>query len=467
MSASSPRPEACRLPAVLLGGVLLAVVLGPGCHREEPATAPAAVPAVTNAAPATVALREPPTLDLAGQDEAIVTAVEKATQLVRRNPDNADAWGRLGMVLLVHGFNQPAGVCLTEAARLDPAEVRWPYFLFSIVREADRPAALLLLRKAAANLDSRTLVPETRRAVRQRLAEALIEDGQAEAALTALVPEPEDKSPAPGHELLRARAQFQLGHWPEAQAHAETAATAPEIRHDALRLLAQLAQRRGDTAAAQAQLAEAARLSPWKRLDPLAVELEREGRGLRLDLQNANVLLNANRFAEVRQLLNQTVLLYPHSAYAWLTLGKAELAAARWERAETCFRKAIENDPAMVEAPFQLGQALRGQQRLAEAAASFRRGTELKHDSVPAQYMLGLTLTELGQPAEALPAFQVCVECRPQYAEAYLRLARVLAQLGQLPEAKSRLDSARRLAPFDAATTNLLRAVERELAAPH
>jgi len=451
-----------RIPS---GGLVwLILFMVSGCRREV--TVPVPSPATTEVAAAIPTRSEPPEVDLAGQDEAIVAAVEKAARWVRREPSLSDAWGHLGMVLMVHGFNGPAGVCLVEAALRDPAEARWPYFQYSLVRETNRPAALVHLQRAAAILNPRTQTPETRRGVRQRLAEALIEDGQAAAALEALREEPEDRMPHPGHELLRARGHLQLGQWTEARTHADAAATAPESRGDALRLLAQLDQRAGNPTAARARLLEAAPLPVWRRIDPLSDELQREGRGLRVSLQIANELLNAGRFAEVRQMLNQTVLTYPGSAYAWLILGKAEMAATRWERAENCFRRAVTNDPTMIEAHVQLGQALRGQQRLQEAAASFRQGTQLKRDSVPAQYLLGLTLTELGQWSEALQPFQVCVECRPQYAESHLRLAQVHARLGQSSNAAVHLETARRLTPFEAATTNFLQQVERELSAP-
>ena len=70
----------------------------------------------------------PPEVDLAGIDPAIKKAIEEARSKVIAEPDSAQAWGRLGMVLITHDFRLPAAFCLEQAERLDPAEVRWPYF---------------------------------------------------------------------------------------------------------------------------------------------------------------------------------------------------------------------------------------------------------------------------------------------------------------------------------------------------
>src|SRR5438128_10828552 len=69
--------------------------------------------------------RQPPDVALADVDPAVREVVRKATAEVREQPGSAPAWGRLGMVLRAHDFDDAANVCFVEAARLDAAEPRW------------------------------------------------------------------------------------------------------------------------------------------------------------------------------------------------------------------------------------------------------------------------------------------------------------------------------------------------------
>src|SRR5438552_6044569 len=93
--------------------------------------------------PASLALPEP---DLAGTDRAVTAAIESAQAAVRRAPQSGDAWGRLGMVLAAHGFYPESITCFAEAQRLDPGELRWPYFQGVMLTLSERDAALIPLR---------------------------------------------------------------------------------------------------------------------------------------------------------------------------------------------------------------------------------------------------------------------------------------------------------------------------------
>src|SRR5206468_3085144 len=74
------------------------------------------------------AIPEPPAVDLTGIDPAVARIVEEARLAVRQTPRSAAAWGRFGQVLAVHGFTDEASLCFTQAERLDPQDVRWPYY---------------------------------------------------------------------------------------------------------------------------------------------------------------------------------------------------------------------------------------------------------------------------------------------------------------------------------------------------
>ena len=104
-----------RIHGLLAVGFLL-VGIHAGCRRRDPARVPAIETAKLTLVDSTAVPREPPVVDLAGQDEEIMIAVEAAAREVRRNPGQGEVWGQLGKVLLVHGFLKPAGFCLSTAA---------------------------------------------------------------------------------------------------------------------------------------------------------------------------------------------------------------------------------------------------------------------------------------------------------------------------------------------------------------
>jgi len=83
-----------------------------------------------------------PEVDLAHTPAAVVNRVKEAMQGVRDDPDSAQAWGRLGAALDVHGFRRESVPCYEQAAVREPKEWRWPYFIGLCHREIDAQRAL-------------------------------------------------------------------------------------------------------------------------------------------------------------------------------------------------------------------------------------------------------------------------------------------------------------------------------------
>jgi len=121
--------------------------------------------------PPTAAPVIPPPIPPNIQDPEILQVIEETRQDVIDHPRSADAWGRLGMVLLAQLFDIDADHCFAEAARLDPSDARWPYGrgLLALKRNPDN--ALPFLRQAIA-VESR---PGTLSDYSMQLAEALLE----------------------------------------------------------------------------------------------------------------------------------------------------------------------------------------------------------------------------------------------------------------------------------------------------
>jgi tetratricopeptide (TPR) repeat protein len=184
---------------------------------------------------------------LVGADPAVIAAIESAQAAVRRVPQAADAWGRLGMVLAAHSFYPESIVCFAEAQRLDPGEPRWPYFQGAMLTLSDRDAALIPLRRAVGLCEPRILAP------RLRLADVLLGQGQVHEAdelyREVLAREPEN----PQAHLGLGRLAYQRNDWPGSLTHLDQAIQSPLTRKAAHTLLAEVHQRRGDRAAAERQ----------------------------------------------------------------------------------------------------------------------------------------------------------------------------------------------------------------------
>jgi tetratricopeptide (TPR) repeat protein len=397
-----------------------------------------------------------PEPDLAGADPAVIAVIESAQAAVRRVPQAADAWGRLGMVLAAHSFYPESIMCFAEAQRLDPEEPRWPYFQGAMLTLSDRDAALIPLRRAVELCEPRVLVP------RLRLADVLLGQGHVHEAdelyREVLVREPEN---AQAH-LGLGRLAYQRNDWPGSLTHLDQAIQSPLTRKAAHTLLAEVHQRRGDRAAAERQQRLAADLpADPEPPDPMIEELEQLRVGQQAQLSRASRLLQQERGAEAAALLQQLVRDYPSSASAWLGLGRAYIQQERYRAAEQALSQAARLDAARVEVQFYLGVARFQQGRTREAAACFQRATELRPDYALAHYNLGHCLKAQGDRSGAIAGFRAMVRYKPHHAQAHTNLGELLAQDGQRELALEHLRLAVELDPSDARAHALLEQYKR------
>ena len=409
----------------------LAVVAGAGLwlrgHVADSSAASAAQPRDEPVAP----LSTPPAVDLTDADPAIVAAVQNARSSVARAPQSAADWGRLGMVLDAHRFYREAIVSFGQAERLDPRDLRWPYYRGVILVEQDFDAAINELRRAAALATNRSDAPEL------LLADLLLERGSLDEAAeryTALL------RATPGHpraNLGLARIAYARGDLPEALTRLRMSSlTDPHTRKAAGQLLSRIQRQQGNLGAADQELKTVAQLpsdAVWPNpLDDDVGQLE-VGRKANCDL--ARQLYAAGRRQEAIDLLRRTVGEYPHSDVAWLMLGQALIGQDEWNGAEAALRTAVREAPDSDENLQYLGVALAGRHDDAAAASVLRKATELRPDNVQAELLLGQTSTRLSDGAGALRAFSAAVRYHPESEEAHLALAEALSRQGRRAEA--------------------------------
>jgi tetratricopeptide (TPR) repeat protein len=431
----------------LLTIVILTLAGGAVClwwQLRPPAVAPVVPPPV------------PPNI----QDAEIRELIETTRQDVLDHRQSADAWGRLGMVLLAQLFDIDADRCFAEAADLDPNDARWPYArgLLALKRHPDN--ALPFLRKAIAN-ESR---PEILSDYSMQLAEALVERRELDEA-EGLFHQWYDSDPN------NLRAAYGLGlialardKDQEAEKFLTAARASPFARKKATAELATLARARGDEAAAAVLEKETKTLPddpPWP--DPfldLVYQLSVGQRGWERDVGQ---LERDHQYAEAAQKYLDHIKKAPTSA-SYVGAGVNLARLHEYDRALPLLREGVRLDPTSDQAQYTLALVLfsRAEREwqqtpgaadakdwFREAIPHAKRAAELKPDHGRAYLFWGLSLKYLGDPAAALVPLRKGVEIRPEISDLQIALGETLLETGQDREAETYLENAQRLDPND------------------
>ena len=412
----------------------------------------------------------PPAIPADIRDAEVRQAIETARQRVLNAPRSGAAWGQLGFVLLVHEFERDAVVCLTEAARLDPADPRWPYAHGLLALKIDPDRAVALLRQAAAAADAGS---KYRLITRLQLAEALLERGQLEEAEELLRAEekrqPRHRRVALGlGQIAAARGDAAL-----ATKFLTVARASPFARKKATAQLAALARARGDQQAAATYEAEAAKMPvdpAWP--DPLVDEVVQTMAGWTSRERELARLEREQRHAEAAEIYLKRIEERPTAeAYVGAATNLARLGD--YPRAMPLLQKAVQLEPdsAYVQAAFAATLLARATAApgspqaktwFREVIEHARRATELRPDLAAAYLHWGLSLKYLGEPAAAVAPLRRGVACQPSDFALQLGLGESLLEVGQPQEAKTHLENARLLDPKDPRAARALERLRRQ-----
>jgi tetratricopeptide (TPR) repeat protein len=399
----------------------------------------------------------PPVIELSGLDAKAAQSITSARAAVESQPRAADAWGRLGMVLLANDLQTEALTCFAEAERLDPADARWPYYQGFILVPPQPEAAVAPLRRALA-LGGTEAGEIT---MRLRLAEALL-----------VLDRPDEAEPL-FRDVLEAQPDNPRGHLGLGQVahrrgelrlsldHLRIAAGSPFSQRAAHAVLADVYQRQGDAPAAENERRQVADLppdAPWPDAFADAVRGLQTGRAARLD--RANQLMNAGQMGEAIDLIRAVIHDHPDSYQAHGALADAYLRMDKLPQAESELRKVVKLNPESLAGHLLLGEVLAKKKDDPGAEASYRRVIELKPSHPRAHYSLGQCRLRQHDPAGAAAEFRLALRYQPNFVDGHVALAEVLLQEGQSAEARSHLEDVLRLAPGHEKASSLLQQIE-------
>jgi tetratricopeptide (TPR) repeat protein len=402
------------------------------------------------------------------EDAEVRQAIEDTRQRVLNAPRSAAAWGDLGLVLLAHRLDDDAALCFMEAARLDPADPRWPYGAGLVVMKSDVDRSLSWFRQAVKSADNK---PEFRSSMRLRLAETLVQGGHLDEAAQVFQEEEQDEPQSPRLALGKGQVALARDDTVAATKFLLVARANSLARKRATVQLAAAARRCGDGAAADAYELDIAQWPddpPWP--DPFLDQMARVVVGRTARQRQIAQLERQHRFADVADIYLQLIQTQP-TPTAYLGAGTNLARAGDYRRGLPLLHEAIRLDPDSANAHTALAaivlsraqkewqtspEAPRVKEWFREVVEHARRATELRPDHGNAYLCWGLALKYLDAPAAAIVPLRKGVACQPANLALQQALGEALLEAGEYTEARAALENARLLAPKDARTAKAL-----------
>ena len=400
--------------------------------------------------------------------------IEEAYAEARQHPRDADASGRLGMVLQTYGLNQEAALAYQRASHLAPSAFRWTYYLGQVQAVAGHCESAAISFQAALLLNP-TYVP-----AQLRLADCLVAaaDWDKAGELYSAVVQSDPNNAAARYGLGRvrnARRDFPAA----ADAYRKAISLFQDYgpAHYAL-ALAYRALGQVDQAQAELGLYEKTKDRVPPQNDALSDEvralnrtaiyqvqmgiaLEQQGRleesaaahekALTIDPQlmqaHSNLVELYGRLGQFNKAEDHYLAaarLNPTSAENYYNYGVLNLSAEKFDQAEAAFRKTLEIDPSYAGAHNNLGYLLERQGKSSEAAAEYRKAIENKPGDRQAHFNLGRVLVNQRQFDEGIRELTKTIEPEDENTPRYVyALGAALARSGDRPTALRYLHRAR------------------------
>jgi tetratricopeptide (TPR) repeat protein len=330
-------------------------------------------------------------INLGGMEPQVAEKIRKLQHQTEDHPKDANAWGKLGMTLDVHGLNSEAIPCYQKAAELSPKDFRWTYFCAIALKENAAPQAMEWFQKSL----------------------------QLRADYVPL-------------QLRYAKALFEANRFKESQSEFQRALRLDPNSAEAYTGLAQIALSQNEIEAAKQLAEKAVSLNPKQSeaYSLLAIFYRR--------LQDPTA---AERVLSVlKSLPEKTALIDPvysalvsegESAFWYRTRGRTYMNSGLYLMAVREFKTALQihND---AEANDDLGAALQGMGKYDEAILYHKKSIAMNPGYLN-YYNLGIAYGKLDRMNDAIEAFKNCLRYKPDFADGFFNLGVAYFQLSQWP----------------------------------
>jgi tetratricopeptide (TPR) repeat protein len=408
-------------------GVLgLAALLAIACGRlaDRAAVDVVPLPDISRAAPDVQAqLRE--------QHAAMTRVVEQTSSLAAGQ--RANAYADMGRLFIATELYDAAERCFSNARRLAPGDMRWPYYLAQVARLSNDSGKAATLFEQALVLQP-DHVPSLVWLAEMRLSQSRPADAKPPLLKAqALAPREGAVLYGLGRVALEER-DYALA-VQQLEAALALVPSANRVQYP----LAMAYRGLGNTQQADAHLRLRGE-TPLPPADPLMAEV----RGL---LSNAAALetrgmqaMDARDWPAAVKALREAVERSPDNAFTRLNLGTSLYLSGDRDAALEQYRAAVRLSPSLARAHFGIGVALEARRQDREAIEAFTAAVRSDPAYDEAHFSLANALRRTGRTAESLPHYEAVLQRNPGTSQASFGYAMALVRLGRYREARDRLE---------------------------
>jgi len=398
-------------------------------------------------------LPEVPRLDIADFPSEARQQVQQAYDAARAHARDAEASGKLGMLLDLYKRRESAAICYVRAHQLDPGTFRWLYYLGSLQSAQGKRAEATATFRAALRL-SPDYLP-----ARLKFAENLLAAGdweEAERIYESIIKEHRDAA-----EAYYGIGRIRTAHG-DLMAAVESYRRACELfpAYGAAHYGLALAYRKlGDGAGSEEQLklhAASQTLVPPVQ-DPLRDEMRALDRGAASHVQRGIGFEEAGRIEDAIVEHEKALELDPEFVQAHANLIILYGKTKQPQKAEEHFRAAVRLNPNHADSYYNYGVLLIEERKYEEAEAAFKKAVEINPFHSQAWLNLGVMRERQGRLDEALQFYRKAVERQPNFPLAHFHIGRILANQKKYDEAISHF--LKTLSPEDDSTPAYLYAL--------
>ena len=355
------------------------------------------------------------------EEQRLLAAVEVAQNRLVEAPKDASAWGQLGNIYFVHGWEVEAAACYRSAVEITPDEFRWLYYLGLITYKANPQAASETLAKAI-KLDAEYAPAHIYRAA------ALRSLGHFTEAKVHLETANELDSQNPYASLWLGELALAAQQFEEAQSHLQRALKLNPEQSEAHAAMAQVMMVLGKTdAATQHAQASRKRTKYTQMRDPLWWDVLKLGVTAQRYAERGNRYLQQGNFKLAVSALEVAVSGLDKDSHLWLNYGIALLLNKQYRDAIAV----LENTLLVIR----------------DNESTTRNPTEITDLKVQSHYNLGFAYYHAGQIEKAIAAYQKAIQLEPNFADAYGGLGVIYWRTGNLDAAIRHCQKAIKIAP--------------------
>ena len=353
--------------------------------------------------------------------QRLLRVVKAAQKRLMDTPKDATAWGELGNVYFVHGWEVAAAECYRNAVEIAPNEFRWLYYLGMTTYKINPKIAVQTLAEAI------RLDPQYAPAYIYRAA-ALRNLGHfAEAKLhleTANALDPRN----PFASLWLGELAFAAQEFETARRHLEQALKLNPEQSEAHAAMAQVAMVLGETDAATAYAHAARKRTKYTQLrDRLWWDVLKLGVTAQRFAERGNRYLQQGDFKRAVNELRTAISGLDTDSHLWLNYGIALLLNKQYRDAVAV----LENTLVVIR----------------DNAKTARDTTEITDLKAQTHYNLGLAYYHNNRMEKGIAAYQKAIQLEPNFADAYGGLAVIYWRTGNLDDAIRYCQKAIRIVP--------------------